>query len=44
MVNGPIGKQNMIKICVGLRKVHKAIVGTLDPKYERGIHMMRIPS
>jgi hypothetical protein len=34
----------MIKICLGFKKVHKAIVGTLDPKYERGIHMMRIPS
>jgi hypothetical protein len=34
----------MIKICVGLKKVHKVIVGTLDPKYEKRIHMMNIPS
>jgi len=34
----------MIKIPIGKWKIHNVIIGNLDHKYEKGIHMTKIPS
>jgi hypothetical protein len=34
----------MVKIPIGKWKIHNVIIGNPDQKYEKGIHMTKIPS